>query len=151
MLGDSFLFRVARALACLPVRTCADGCVRAALSVLGMPGAHRRQISKTHLLPGVGEWRPDAAVMRSRVVGPDGSPCSPSRATNLADPFSVLHAALISGKFGHGVSGRWSGVRDSENGDHTGPRSLQDAHRFGGGGAGGDDVVDHQHLPCQPF
>ena len=39
-----------------------------------------------------------AAVSCSRMVCADGSPCSPRRATNLADLFSTLHTRLICGQ-----------------------------------------------------
>src|ERR1700760_3114999 len=51
---------------------------------------HRRKVSKSHLLPlsrRCGASFVSAAVRHSRVVGPDGSPCSPERATNFADVF----------------------------------------------------------------
>ena len=99
MLGDSFLFRVARAL-------------RACLSEHAPTGHTQFRRSPVqgvdHSPPtAVGRWLAlqclCAAVRRSRVVGPDGSPCSPGSATNLADLFSVLHPGLISTKLAGSV------------------------------------------------
>src|SRR6202022_4874868 len=78
-----------------------------------------------------------AAVRHSRVVGADGSPCSPGSASKFADPFSVLHIRLISEKLT-----RPSSIRDRKDTDHLKTCDLQDADRFAGGGAGGHNVVD---------
>ncbi len=53
----------------------------------------RRKVSTTHLLPltaisGVSVL--SAAVSCSRLVGADGSPCSPGRATKFADCFQLF-------------------------------------------------------------
>ena len=139
MLGDSFLFRVARAL-------------RAYLADMHRRGtsffaARRYKVSISHLLPLGDGWRflPERRREVFTDVGPDGSPCSPSSASNLAYLFSVLHTGLISGKLA-APSGSRSGVRERQNGDHPGSGSLQDTHRFRRGRARGDDVVDHQHI-----
>jgi len=58
MLGNSFLYGVARAARARFVRTCADGVWRAARPDLGGPGAHRRLVSKAHLLSLCAKWRP---------------------------------------------------------------------------------------------
>jgi hypothetical protein len=58
------------------------------------------------------------------VVCADGSPCSPGSASKFADPFSVLHIALISEK-----SSRPSSVRDRKDTGHLSTGDLQDEHR----------------------
>src|SRR3954447_19186107 len=91
MLGNSFLFRVrtlgvpglssdTRRRACVSLRPPAQGVD------CSPPTAGRRG------------WRfgLSASVRHSRVVGADGSPCSPGSASKFADAFSVLHVGLIS-------------------------------------------------------
>ena len=78
MLGDSFLFRVARAL-------------RAYLADMHRRGtsffaARRYKVSISHLLPLGDGWRflPERRREVFTGVGPDGSPCSPTSASNFA-------------------------------------------------------------------
>ena len=90
MLGDSFLFRVARALRAYLGRKCTDG----ARLIFA---ARRYKVSIIHLLPLGDGWR-FVSERRREVftdVGLDGSPCSPGSATDMAHLFSVLHVGLI--------------------------------------------------------
>src|ERR1700757_559595 len=81
MLGNSFLYGVARfSVPGLSWDTPQRG--------LHVRATRRCKVSKTHLLPldrDAGAVWMSAAVRHSRVVGADGSPCSPSSATKFAD------------------------------------------------------------------
>src|ERR1700682_6791559 len=96
MLDNSFLFRVARAVRARLCQNLRRGVWRATRPDTGR--ARRPPAPGLERSPpiAVREVASGAAVMRSRVVGPDGSPCSPRCATNFADPFSVLHVGLLS-------------------------------------------------------
>ena len=89
MLGDSFLFRVARALRAYLGRKCTDG----ARLISPLAGTRCRSFT-SYRWDG---WRFMSERRREVFtdVGLDGSPCSPGSATDMAHLFSVLHVGLI--------------------------------------------------------
>ena len=161
MLGDSFLFRVARALRACLSETAPTG--HAQFRRSPVQGVDHSPPTAAAM---VGASRLSAAVRRSRVLAPTVVRVHPvvpliwPTCFQFFTRFDLAEIGLPSARRQAPVSlvsrdppgARRSGVRERENGDHPRPGSLQDTHRFGGGRAGGDDVVDHKHVrPCQPL
>ena len=110
--------------------------------------ARRCKVSISHLLPLGDGWRCGSERRREVFtdVGPDGSPCSPTSASEFRHLFSVLHAGLISTEIGRAVRLGGQAFARVSTAATRDPERLQNTYRFGRGRAGGDDVVDQQHV-----